>query len=332
MEKGNYIIVENRPELSYHEVAKGMDFEQALNMGIGPKIPLKMLLISGVVVGISLAAFFYLNKTDSEMQSADKITVDSVETKEPVVESSETKEAKTVNKISVEVKKDTTVRMKNVAQIEEENEYSTGDAGFIESVVFKKRFNADAETATTIKDSIYGPTNVSMGRGDICEYKDPNDPKTTEKNSAWFKFTIQKDTLLTFHIVPTLKTDDYDFALFRCDDYKCLQEIKLARLRPVRYCFSWNTTLNINTGLSNRNKDTTFRAWSHIHGEKYGKTYAPALWVKRGETYYLMVNISNTDTQNKEPEGFMIYFYNYLPKAKANTYKYPKNVSNQPKD
>ena len=334
MKAGNYKIIKDRL-LSPTEIAKGMDFEQALKRSIRIKSSFlgKNIFAGVLIISSILLTFFLINRTTSKKLVVGKMKSD-VKKKAPI--NSVEKETKQLGEVKIrpnKFTKDTARAVEIKQEMENDNELpEIVDNEKVRIVPFKIRGYADAESAITIKDSIYGPTNVSMGRGDLCEYMDPKNPKATEKNSAWFKFTIKKDTLLTFHIVPTLKTDDYDFTLFKCDNYTCLSEIKQGKLKPVRYCFSWNTTVNINTGLSNKHKDTTFQAWEHIDRSKYGKTYSSALHVKAGETYYLMVNISNTETQNKEPEGFMIYFYNYLPKAKANTYKYPKNVFNQPKE
>ncbi|MBL7918323.1 MAG: hypothetical protein JNM96_07980 [Bacteroidia bacterium] len=127
---------------------------------------------------------------------------------------------------------------------------------------------------------------------------------------------MKKDTLLTFHIVPKLKTDDYNIALFKCSGPSCMNEIARNKIKPIRVCFSWNTSHNCNTGLSSKQKDTTYMAQGI--GVNVGPTYASALKVKAGETYYLLVNANSVNLQ--DPEGFTIYFYNYLPKNKTNTY------------
>ncbi len=324
MESGNYKIIEERL-LSKEEILKGMDFDVALKKSTLAKTSLltKGILIAASIVVATVAILVILNlnskrpkpKLEKDQPVKEKQIKDSVVQEKQQV--SEAREGK--KEIKIPMKKDTAQAVVESKAKEVVEEYS--DIPFLtpKSLPFKKRFNTDAESAITIKDSIYGPTNVSIGRGDYCEYNDPNLDKTIEKNSAWFKFTIRRDTVLTFHIVPTLKTDDYDFALFKCDEYSCMSEIKRAKLKPVRYSFAWNTTHNTNTGLSSNGRDTTWQNQT-FYKNFTGKTYAPALKVKAGETYYLMVTISTIDTQNKDPEGFMIYFYRNLPKGRANTY------------
>lgn len=321
MNGNNYKIIEERL-LSQMEVTKGMDFEQVLKIKVTPKFPMKNLIVGGAVaLGIAVGAYIFVNSSKTEVKEKSMPKVDSaVHTIEPKLAPETKEEAKAIEKNAKSVIEDTVVDTKPVsnAEIESEDNYSSSDVGVVRSVKFKTRFNVDAETAITIKDSIFGPTNVSIGRGDFCEYKDPMNELSEETNSAWFKFTMKKDTLLTFHIVPTLRTDNYDFALFKCDNYNCMRDFKLGKLKPVTSCFSWNTTQNANTGLSRRVQDTTFQMIKH-GGSRTGRTYAGAIRVKAGETYYLMVNASSVNLQ--DPEGFMIYFYNYLPKSKANTYK-----------
>jgi hypothetical protein len=327
MESGNYKLIDERL-LSKEDILKGMDFEHVLKIKLTPKFPLKNWIIGGVAV-VTIAAFFFIGNNDKKEKldherNATPIEIRRNDTIVPKQENSK-EISKEIVQIKAPLKKDSAVSLDKPKVTELVEEYS--DAPFVtpRSLPFKKRFNTDAETAITIKDSIYGPTNVSIGRGDYCEFNDPNEEKAVEKNSAWFKFTIKKDTLLTFHIVPTLKTDDYDFVLFKCDDYSCLSEMKRGKAKPIRYSFAWNTTHNINTGLSNNRRDTTWQNETYYKNWT-GKTYAPSLKVKAGETFYLMITISNIDTQNKEPEGFMIYFYRNLPKQRANTYnpKYGK--------
>ncbi len=331
MEAKNYKLIDNRPELLSEEILKGMDFESALKRSVSVKGSFSgkslFLSIGFAVLGI-LAIIIFNIKTKETKTDLVKPLINETITNIPVQTSSRGNEEpviKKTNSMQPKSKSDSTEQLLVTKElIEVKEEYSNEEFTKPRSLPFKVRGNADAESAIIIKDSIYGPANVSVGKGDYLEYNDPNNRKSLEKNSAWFKFTVKKDTMLTFHIVPTLKTDDYDFALFKCDNYTCLREIKMGKLKPVRYCFSYNTTMNINTGLSNRARDTTFRAWSHLDGQKdHGKTYAQGLRVKAGETYYLMINISGIEYQNRDPEGFMIYFYNYLPLGRANTYIYP---------
>src|SRR5678815_5153520 len=62
----------------------------------------------------------------------------------------------------------------------------------------RKRPNDDASGAIEITDSIYGPVNVSTLFGSIQELTEGN---TIEHSSAWFKFTMAYDTLLTLSLI-----------------------------------------------------------------------------------------------------------------------------------
>jgi hypothetical protein len=319
MKASNYKIIDERT-LSQTEVLKGMDFEHVLKIKPVSNVALKTWIFGGVVVlGVVAGAYLFVNNDKKEIKNDQEPKVDSViHAIKTELKSEKKEELKITKKTETVQLKDTVSNLGATSKVEEENDdnYSPSEAREIKSVKFKVRFNTDAETAITIKDSIYGPTNVSLGKGDYCEFKHSTIEKAVEKNSAWFKFDIKKDTLLTLHIVPTLKSDDYDFALFKCDNYNCMRDLKLGKLKPVTFCYSWNSSENPNTGLSRRNKDTTFQM--EDYGGRHGRTYAGAIRVKAGETYYLMVN--NSLALSREPDGFMIYFYNYLPKSKANQY------------
>jgi len=170
--------------------------------------------------------------------------------------------------------------------------------------------NADFKNAIAIEDSIYGLTNVSLGYGSVLDFK--FDQYVREENSAWFKFSIDHDSTLIFDIVPIDSTDDYDFILFKCPNANCINDIRAKKIIPERICYSYNTTKNSTTGLSEY-------ATSTIIGIGFGPAYASALSVKAGETYYLMINNGydgKTPLRNKFPKGFTIYFYNYYPKKK----------------
>ncbi len=179
--------------------------------------------------------------------------------------------------------------------------------------------NTDIINAMEITDSIVGPTNVSLGHGNVMEfqYQDPGDIYhhiTSEENSAWFKLNIEYDTLLSFDIVPEDSLDDYDFALFKYneDDFKKDLKSNNLKLKPERLCYSYCTSKSGNTGLS---KYTTKMSV----GLGKGPAYVSAIPVKKGETYYLYVDCFNSSiayNNNQMPLGFTIYFYNYWPKRK----------------
>lgn len=182
---------------------------------------------------------------------------------------------------------------------------------------FLKQKYSDANYALQIKDSIVGPINVGIGFGSKREYHlkttflDKGAPiYINEGNSAWFKISFTKDTLLTFDLVPTDAADDYDFILFKCNASNCVENITNNLLKVDRECHSGFASFNGATGLS---KHAT--ANSVTLGP--GATYASALPVKAGESYYLMVFFADSYTkEGKVPHGFTLYFHDYWPKKK----------------
>lgn len=172
--------------------------------------------------------------------------------------------------------------------------------------------NADAKNAMEVEDSIVGPVNVSLGFGERKEIKaDPPHYQYEENNSAWYKFTVDQDTVLTFDIVPLDSLDDYDFALFKCADSVCTGRNNGNQLKMVRICYSMCTSKSGMTGLSHYSDRVSIPAGP-------GLAYVSGVDVKAGETYYLMVNYSEGYMHQKrdKPLGFRLYFYNYNPKKK----------------
>jgi outer membrane protein OmpA-like peptidoglycan-associated protein len=178
-----------------------------------------------------------------------------------------------------------------------------------------KSISNDFATAIEIHDSIVGPVNVKYGCGNHLDIKINNELQ--EHNSAWFKFTIDKDTMLTFDIVPNQPKDDYDFVLFKCPNKDCLYKIETKSVTPDRWCFSVNYDKYGSTGLSEYVEETHVKLGP-------GAGYVSALSVKAGETLYLMVDWPYRSTSN----GFTIYFYNYWPnKPTEKSFKLKKQTS-----
>jgi len=177
----------------------------------------------------------------------------------------------------------------------------------------KKSSNDSFYTALKIKDSIVGPVNVFKATDpEEIVYDSRPEVFIVKDNPAYFKFTIQKDSLLTFDIVPEDSKEDYDFLLYRCIDNTCIDEIIEKKIKPIRFCLSINEAKNSTTGLS------TFSQLSGIGGGN-GVAYASALPVKAGELYYLVVSYPEyyLRIQHKDfPKGFKIYFYDNWPKKK----------------
>lgn len=168
--------------------------------------------------------------------------------------------------------------------------------------------NADMKNAIEIQDSIVGPVNVSKGYGALREFRESS--FIEESNSAWFKLNINHDTILTFDIVPIDNLDDYDFAIFKCPDGNCINDIRSNKIKPDRCCYSYCISKEGVTGLSRYTTNTNIGAGS-------GPAYVSGIPVKAGETYYLLVDFAeNYIRDGQQPLGFTIYFYNYWPKRK----------------
>jgi len=169
-------------------------------------------------------------------------------------------------------------------------------------IVSLRNVSNDFATAMDIHDSIVGPTNVQHGYGIQQDIRIDKDMK--EENSAWYKFTIGFDTVLTFDLVPNNPIYDYDFVLFKCPDASCLEKIRAKKVLPDRWCFSVNYDKYGSTGLSE------YADATHV-GAGDGVGYVAGLPVKAGETIYLMVNWPAN--YSYFPKGYTIYFYNYWP-------------------
>ena len=167
-----------------------------------------------------------------------------------------------------------------------------------------KRISNDIVTAEEIKDSIVGPFNVSIGIGEQLDFK-LNDCQ--ERNSAWFKFTVKKDTVLTFDIVGIDTYDDFDFIVFKCKNSDCIYDIRTNKVKPDRGSFGNNCSYSTrnSTGLS----EYSTEVWADFNKKKCSG-YVTGLPVKAGETIYLMVTLTFNVEYTK---GFTIYFYNYWP-------------------
>lgn len=168
-----------------------------------------------------------------------------------------------------------------------------------------KQPNADLVNATYIKDSIAGPFNVSLGYGDKREIGRTDGAFYGENNSAWFKFKVEYDTVLTLDILPLDSTDDYDFVLFKCSrDKKSNKETYI----KLRECWSQCYSKSGMTGLSMYSNSVKINGGS-------GPAYAAAVSVKKGDVYYLMIDYEQSYLSNGiTPKGFTIYFYNLFPK------------------
>jgi outer membrane protein OmpA-like peptidoglycan-associated protein len=147
--------------------------------------------------------------------------------------------------------------------------------------------NADCNCAVLIKDTVFGPTNSPSGYGKEMEISgDKSSLYEFEKehNTVWYYFKTPFDCDLTFDITPVSLKDDYDFILYKYNGANFCKDIKSKTVTPVRSCISRNNkNQESKTGLSNDASD------NYIHSGP-GPSYSKTLQVKRGETYYLVVD------------------------------------------
>jgi outer membrane protein OmpA-like peptidoglycan-associated protein len=166
--------------------------------------------------------------------------------------------------------------------------------------------NTDCSSAIEIRDSIVGPLYVGSGAGSKVEFSSKGNVYK-ESNSAWFKFTITKDTILTFDVVNDSEECDMDFVLFRCTSPECIGEILSGKKKPDRVSFSagWGKWSAI--GLSAYTIDTASITASYLGGLK----------VKKGDVMYLMVNRDDDKVVHRpirdRKDAFTIYFYGLAP-------------------
>lgn len=147
--------------------------------------------------------------------------------------------------------------------------------------------NADCNCALLIKDTIFGPTNSPSGFGkemEISGSKNSLYEFEKEHNTVWYYFKTPFDCDLTLDITPLNLNDDYDFILYKYNGVSFCKDVKNKTITPVRSCISRNNkNIGSKTGLSNEAVD------NYIHSGP-GPSYSKVLQVKRGETYYLVVD------------------------------------------
>jgi len=133
-----------------------------------------------------------------------------------------------------------------------------------------------------------GPTFAPSGPGSLNEIseKKQRTPFAFEKehNSAWYKLTAAEDGNLTFDIIPVKFDDDYDFLIFKARSKNFRDSFLQLRSKPIRSCISKNKKeLKGLTGLKIRSK-------KEFINEGPGDAYVKALEVKKGETFYLVLD------------------------------------------
>jgi outer membrane protein OmpA-like peptidoglycan-associated protein len=147
--------------------------------------------------------------------------------------------------------------------------------------------NADCSNPIELEDTVFGPTNAPEGFGKVMEI---TADKTSlyyfekEHNTVWYKFTVPQTCVLTFDIIPTDISNDYDFLLFKYTDENFCRDVKDKKIKPIRSNISRNDKgINSMTGLS---KDSTV---TFVHSGP-GRQYSEALYVNDGDIYYLVVD------------------------------------------
>ena len=136
--------------------------------------------------------------------------------------------------------------------------------------------------------SIYGKTVAPKGFGEIKEIS-PAKQKTNfafekEHNSSWYKLVINMTGELTMNVIPTKADDDYDFMLFKAAKNNFCDSLQKHKINPIRACISRDKEeLNGKTGLNYKSKNELVK-----HG--VGPAYCKSLPVKKGETYYLVLD------------------------------------------
>ncbi|MEO6883995.1 MAG: OmpA family protein [Bacteroidia bacterium] len=161
-------------------------------------------------------------------------------------------------------------------------------ANFLSAQQFAKDHSDCGNSMEEVTESNLGPITLdgTSGNNTVSDHK-----KRSlfffykEHNIAWLKFRVQKDTLLTFDIIPHKKTDDVDFLLFRYTggDGFC-DSLRTKKIKPIRTNISKpDSGSNGQTGLST-SATQDFVPWGK------GPAYSKALSVKKGEIYYLVLD------------------------------------------
>ncbi len=119
------------------------------------------------------------------------------------------------------------------------------------------------------------PNEIPTGGG--CPGNCMNDG---EKNDVWYIFTVQTSGDLGFVITPVNMNDDYDWAVYSLNQYKC-QDI-YSHVPQMQESCNWSGT----KGLTGPNGNSTM----HCQGAS-GSPYNAKIAVLHGETY--VINISN---------------------------------------
>jgi len=103
---------------------------------------------------------------------------------------------------------------------------------------------------------------------------------TGERNDVWYILTVQSGGLLGFNVTPNNNNDDYDWAVYSLNEYKC-QDLP-THIGEMQVSCNWSATL----GLTGPNGYTNYTCQG-----ANGSPYNAMIPVNEGETY--VINISN---------------------------------------
>lgn len=109
-----------------------------------------------------------------------------------------------------------------------------------------------------------------------------------EKNSIWFKWTVEESGNLTFNITPTQANDDIDFVVFKVNGDDSCQGLESVRCMSSGENLGRATQSDClgQTGL--RKFSTDFNEDTGCHGGD--DNYLAPLETEKGETYLLLIN------------------------------------------
>tara|TARA_R110002050_G_scaffold299089_1_gene463799 strand:- start:31758 stop:33005 length:1248 start_codon:yes stop_codon:yes gene_type:complete len=164
----------------------------------------------------------------------------------------------------------------------------------------------DCNQAVTIEaNGKYVFKKSPVGHGNVLEYtKNPFSSIfyfTEENNSAWFTFTAQSSSILTFIIQPKDTLADLDFLLYEYTNANFCTDVKMKKIKPVRSNISrFNPSVKSITGLADE-------ATQKFAPAGPGRNFSSSIKLKQGQRYYLVINESN-DIQTP----FKIQFKNKL--------------------
>ena len=144
----------------------------------------------------------------------------------------------------------------------------------------------DCLGAIPVCQEIYVQENSYSGTGNY-----PNEIPTSgscpgncmssgEKNDVWYIFTVQTSGDLGFSITPNNNSDDYDWAVYKLDQYDC--EDLYSHINQMQVSCNWSGT----SGITGPNGNSSLNCQG-----AGGSPYNALIPVSAGQTY--VINISN---------------------------------------